>query len=373
MELRKIFFAALCGVAVTTAFTSCDDDDESYNPYRYGQTALPQFRGYVLNEGSYALNNTSISYFDAASDTTTSIANDLYFIQNGKNLGDTGQDMIVGNNAVYVSVYGSSYIAKLNLGGVEEQRFTCDASIGQPRYLAEEDGYLYATTYGGYVLKLKASDLSFVDTLKVGPAPERILEKDGKLYLVCGNTMDYLEDHRLFIVDTNDFTQNGVKTVDVMSNPQTVVESGDYIFIQGYGNDWTNTPLWVYDTKTGKAEDTGLLATYIAPAANSGEVLAVFSMTDWDTWVTSNTFFTVNGANPAAKTDVTEQFVAAEPGLASCSLYSLSAGKDGSFYLMQSLYSAGDGTVYHFNAQYGLAGKFTSWGQNPKKVVLVSE
>ena len=38
-------------------------------------------------------------------------------------LGDTGQDMIKYNNNIYVSMYGSKYVYKLNEACVEQARY----------------------------------------------------------------------------------------------------------------------------------------------------------------------------------------------------------------------------------------------------------
>ncbi|MDD5825185.1 MAG: hypothetical protein PUD14_04720, partial [Prevotellaceae bacterium] len=131
--------------------TSCSDDDE-YDPFEYGsKIALPQHRGYVLNEGSYQKNNACISFFDAVADTTTSKEYDLFYVQNGKNLGDTGQDIITYKDNVYVIVYGSNYIVKLNKSGVEQCRHSFADNHGQPRYAVAVDDMIYVTTVGGYV------------------------------------------------------------------------------------------------------------------------------------------------------------------------------------------------------------------------------
>ena len=253
MKFRSIFLSALCGLAVSAAMTSCSDDD-GYDPFEYGsKIALPQHRGYVLNEGTNKLNNTCISFFDAVNDTTTSKEYDLYFVQNGKQLGDTGQDIIVEDNNIYVSVYGSSYVAKLNKAGMEQVRKSFGSDLGQPRYLAECNGFIYVTTYGGYVVKLNANDLTEAGKVAVGPAAERIDEENGILYVACGNTLDYQPDNRMFIIDTKNFTDAATKSVDVCDNTQLVCATDNYVFIQGYGADWTNTPLWVYDIKSGKA------------------------------------------------------------------------------------------------------------------------
>ena len=125
MKFRSLFLSALCGLAVSTAFTSCSDDE--YDPYEYGsKVALPEHRGLVLNEGSYAKNNASISFFDATMDTTTTASNDLYFIQNKKQLGDTGQDIITEDNNIYVSIYGSEHtpISSLAIYGALGEHIT---------------------------------------------------------------------------------------------------------------------------------------------------------------------------------------------------------------------------------------------------------
>ena len=374
MKFRSLFLSALCGLAVSTAFTSCSDDDE-YNPYEYGSSvALPEHRGLVLNEGSFQKNNASIAFFDAVMDTTTMAANDLYLIQNKKQLGDTGQDLISEDNNIYVSIYGSSYVAKLNKAGIEQTRRAFGNDLGQPRYMAECDGYIYVTTYGGYVVKLNANDLSVVAKVTVGKAAERIDEEDGILYVACGNTLDGVPDNRMFIIDTKNFTDNAVKLVDVCDNTQLVCASDKYVFIQGYGADWTNTPFWVYDIKSGKAEDTGLYATYAIATNDDNKAFAVYSKTiwseDWTSSTTENTYF-VYDASKKTKTDVTSKITSAASALANATIYSLSKGENGSFYITTSLYSAGNGTVYHFDSNYKLLGSFTSWGQNPKKVVVM--
>ena len=374
MKFRSLFLSALCGLAVSTAFTSCSDDDP-YNPYEYGsKVALPEHRGLVLNEGSFQLNNASISFFDAAKDTTTKASNDLYFIQNKKQLGDTGQDIIVEDNNIYVCVYGSSYVTKLNKAGVEQARREFGSDLGQPRYMAECDGFVYVTTYGGFVVKLNANDLSVAGKVKVGPAAERIDEENSILYVACGNTLDYTSDKRMFIIDTKNFTDASVKSVDVCDNTQLVCATDKYVFIQGYGADWTNTPFWVYDIKSGKAEDTGLFATYAIATNDDNKAFTVYSKTvwsaDWTTSETVNTYFVYDAATKT-KTDVTSKITSAVSELASASIYALCEGENGSFYITTTLYSAGNGTVYHFDSNYNLLGSFTSWGQNPRKVVVM--
>lgn len=373
MKFRSLFLSALCGLAVSTAFTSCSDD--KYDPFEYGSNvALPEHRGLVLNEGSFEKNNASIAFFDAVMDTTTKAANDLYLIQNKKQLGDTGQDLITYNNNIYVVVYGSNYIAKLNKAGIEQKRHSFAANHGQPRYVVAYEGYLYVTTAGGYIVKLEANSLQLEADCLIGKTPERIVEKDGILYVAIGNTYDPVNPligDAIAIVDTRKFNDSEMKKVTVMENTQLVAKCGNYIMVQGYGSiDFTHTPLWVYDIKSGKAEDTGEYATYVIEVNNGTEALVVFSETDWNTYLTKNSFYFYNPATKT-KTDVTSKITSAVSALANATIYSLSEGENGSFYITTSLYSADNGTVYHFDSNYKLLGSFTSWGQNPKKVVVM--
>ena len=372
MKFRSIFLSALCGLAVSAAMTSCSDDDE-YDPFEYGsKIALPQHRGYVLNEGSYQKNNACISFFDAVNDTTTSKEYDLYFVQNGKQLGDTGQDIIEYDDNIYVIVYGSNYIAKLNKAGVEQCRHTFAANHGQPRYAAVVDGMIYVTTVGGYVVRLNASDLSLNADCIVGKTPEHIDEEDGILYVAIGNAYDGTStSNKLAIIDTKNFNDSNVKTVDVMDNTQVVVANDNYVAVQGYGADgWTNTPLWIYNIKSGKAVDTGEFATYVAEVEGTDKFFCVYSKTDWNTYQTTNTYFYYDPVKNT-KEDITSKVVAFNNDLASSSIYGVSKGEDGSVYILQTLYSGGNGTIYHFTNNFANCKSFTSWGQNPKKIVLV--
>lgn len=374
MKFRSIFFTALCGLAVSTAMTSCSDDD--YDPFAGGsKVALPEHMGYILNQGSFNMNNANIVYFDWKADTlnkSSNVEHDLFYIQNGKMLGDTGQDMIMYEGSLYVVVYGSNYIVKLNRAGVEQTRKQIPTTYGQPRYIAANDGSVYVTCLGGYVVKLSATDLAEQGKVTVGHTPEHIDIEDGILYVAQGNNYDYedtKQDNRIAIVDTKNFNDKAVEYVDVMPNTQVVVASDNYVAVQGYGYDWTNTPLWIYNIKNKVAEDTGECCTHVTKVEGSDKFFCAYSKTDWNTRQTVNTYFLYN---PATKTkeDITSTITKLDDSLSNCTLYGLSAGKDGSFYILNSFYSAGNGRYFHVYDNFQHVTVNSTWGQNPCKVVL---
>lgn len=365
MKFRSLFFAAVCGLLVSASLTSCSSDDEDNSWSEGSKVTMPHYRGFILNEGSSKKNNASLMAFDAAADTATLGQTDFFEVQNGKKVGDTGQSLLAYEGNLYMAVYGSSYISKMNGAGVEQKTFTCDDKVGQPRYMAAAGGYLYVTTYGGYVAKINANTLTLEDTVRVGKAPEVIVESNGVLYCANGSSIDGQEDHRLAVINENNFKQ--VKYVDVASNTQKVVAMGDYVFVQSFGKDFVDTPLQQYNVKTGELKDLGF-ATHMAVSGD--KLYYVYSKTNWSTRVTVNTYFIYDPATGNTE-DITAKVTSGAADLASATIYGLIVNPyDGSFYVTTTLYSKGNGTLYHFGSDWTFKSKFTTWGQNPNSVVF---
>lgn len=364
MKLRNYFYAILCGLVLSSGFTACsdDDNDEVWNPTDQGsKIEIAKTRGFILNSGSMGLNNSHLNYFNYTNDSFE--ANDLFKTQNNKEIGDTGQDLIEYDNNLYLVVYGSMYIAKLNGVGVEQCRYAFNDELGKPRYAVGEDGFIYVTSYGGYVVKLKASDLSYVDKVQVGKNPEQIIEEDG--YLYCVNS-GWGDDNRLSIINEKTFT---CENVEIMTNPQAIVESDGYIVIQGFGGKDSKNypyPVQVYDRATKTVKEIGK-GTSID--ANEGILYVAYSKTDWTTYETTNTFYTYD-----LKTGKTNNafFKNMPSELSTASIYGININDDtGHVYLLVTNYKSGDGMVYHFDNNGNYVGKFTSGGQNPIKIVFM--
>ncbi len=363
MKLRKYFYAILCGLAVSTGFVSCSDDDE-WNPTGNGSNIeMAQTRAFVLNEGSYGNNDASITYFNWRTDEPYST--DLFYAQNGTTIGDTGQDLIEDNDNLYLAVYGSNYIAKLNGVGTEIARVSLagHSHLGQVRYLAADDGYLYATTYGGYVAKVNTRTMEIVDSVKVGDNPEQIIVEDGNIY--CVNS-GWGADNRLSIINERTFTLT--EHVNIFYNPESIVETDDYIAIQGYGgSDYTNYPypVAVFDARSKTYKEIGK-GTKIA--AEDGKLYVAYSETDWNTYATTTSFYSYN-FRTGQKDDNVLKNIPEE--LTSSSVYGISINDENNhIYVMTSDYVS-DGTVYHFDNNGNYVGKFSSYGISPKKIVFM--
>lgn len=364
MKLRKYFYAILCGLAITTGMVSCSDDDDDWNPGDQGSNIeMAKTRAFVLNEGSYGLNNSTITYFNYATDAPYS--SDLFYAQNGKNIGDTGQDLIEEDGYLYLAVYGSNYIAKLNGVGKEVSRIsfdTDDGTLGAVRYLTADDGYLYATTYGGYVIKVDTRDMTMVGRVKVGDNPEQIIEEDG--YIYCVNS-GWGYDNRLSII--NERTFELVEHVTIITNPQAIVETDDYIAIQGYGAD-LSYPVIVYDRTSKTYTEIGK-GTNIA--AEDGILYVANTQTDYTTtpYTSTTSFYSYNFRTKQTNTNMLNNVPSS---LTNSAVYGISINDETNhIYVLATNYTWGDGTVYHFDQNGNYVGSFSSYGQNPKKIVFV--
>ena len=212
MKFRNIYLAVAL-LATSVAFTACSDDDE-WNQTGGGKVEMTSpARAFILNEGTMNHNNSNLIYFDWSTGQVN--GSDLFRAQNDRVLGDTGNDILtVDNNKLVVAVNVSNYIALLDGYGVEKSRVSFEPykNLGQVRSIDEEDGIIYAVSYGGYVSRLRISgnQLVYMDSLRVGDRPEDVVEEDGKLYITLQG-QDYT-DNRLAIV-SNDFKTISYATI----------------------------------------------------------------------------------------------------------------------------------------------------------------
>jgi len=273
MKFRSLFLAVLCTLFMGVSITSCSDDDDD------DEVTTGVF---ILNEGKSENNNAGISVYNPETHAVTA---DIYMSQNDKGLGDTGQDMIQYGNYVYVTVYGSSRLVKLDKAGVEVASLTFSAEDGQPRYMAAEDGKLYVTLYSGKVARINAADLKIEKYVQVGKNPEQIVEEDDKLFVANSG---WGEDNTVSVIDIRTFEV--VKTVEVVVNPNYLQEAEGYVYVISYGN-FGNVPYTLsrINTRTYAVEK---ITTATLMAEHDDVIYLVNSVTDWSTYTTTTTFFT---------------------------------------------------------------------------------
>lgn len=378
MKTTQLWLAACAMMAFGALTTSCSDDDDPDWSDNGSKVELPNDRMFILNAGSFGANNSNISLYDIKGNT---VIDDIFYKQNAQRLGDTGQDMIEYDDHIYVAVYGSNYIAKLNAAGVEEARvsFTADPELqGGVRYIDAEDGYLYASFHGGVVAKINTRNMTLDQKItNLGANLEGVAIENGKLYVANSYTQTkdpetgknvYTYFDEMFVIDLRSFSLS--ETLTVATNPNQVAEEEDKIFVIGWGNyKDKGYEFQMIDPRQNNKVTT--LATATNMTAGNDVVYLVNSVTDWSTYTTTNTFFYYD---IKAGRVVESSFLKNAPEeLASASVYMMTVDDEtGDIYIGTSDYTT-NGELYRFKRDGSFVNKFDCGGINPCKAVFLDK
>lgn len=378
--MKKLYFAIAAVVAFGGFFTSCsDDNDEPKWNDDDSKVELPESRMYILNEGTMSANNSSISLYNPGEGEPKFVA-DIFFDQNGSRLGDTGQCMIKYGKNIYVSVYGSNYIVKLNTACVQEARtlFSEDPELqGGVRYLAAEDGYVYASFYGGIVAKIDANTLKVVAKLKTpGANLEGVAIENDCLYVANSYEIsknpetgqnDYIYKKDLFVVDLHTFTLK--ETIVVEQNPNKLLEEDDKLFLISWNYGRESYVLQMIDPDNNNAVTEIGYATNMA--AGDDMLYLVDSRTDYTVkpYVTTNTFSSYDIKSGRLNAASFLKNAPVELATSSISMMTVS-DSTGDIYIGVTNYSDSNGVMYRFKSDGSYVGKFDCGGQNPRDAVF---
>lgn len=362
-------------IALAGLTTACSDkNDEPDNSQDGSKIEMPSHRMFILNEGSFSGNNANISMYAPA---TGEVTDNLYLLQNETLLGDVAMDMVTDDGFVYISVYGSNYLMKLNSAGVLQGSlyFSQDPELqGGVRYIDYEDGYVYASFYGGVVAKINAKTMTVEKKLTgLGANLEGVAIENDNLYVADSyelttdangqNIYNYKTD--LKVIDLKNFTFSGNVTVGL--NPNLLDEEDDNLFLISYGN-YYDVPYSFQMIEPKNGNKVTKLAEATLMGTGNDMVYLVNSVTDWATYTTSNTFFSYDVKKASISN---ESFLKNAPAeLSSASIYMISVDStNGDIYIGVTNYVYSNGEIYRFDKSGQYISKFDCGGMNPRAAV----
>lgn len=370
----KNFFNWMCVLAVGFSAVACsDDDDAPVVDSEVSKVALPRHRMFILNEGVKDHNNAGIGFY--APDNNMASIDDIFYLQNDMHLGDTAQDMIVEDGKIYVAVYRSNYLARLNGACVEEARvsFAGDTElVGGIRYIVAEDGYVYASFHGGMVAKINAETMRVEAKLRTSETNlEGVAIAGDNLYvsnsfIKTSEGYEYYND--VFVIDLNTFTLK--ETLAVVENPNDMIEEDDKVFVISTTYSRESYVLQLIDPAAGNSVSELCYATEMA--AGDGVLYLVDSRTDYSLWPVTSTVNTFFSYDIKAGRVVNESFLKNAPAeLASSSIYMMTVDdENGDIYIGVTDYNS-NGDMYRFKKDGTFVEKFDCGGLNPRTAVFV--
>lgn len=367
MKVKSLVFGMLSMLALSVAFTACSDNDDESSNDDGSVVELPKNRAFILNEGKSKANNAGIAFYapdkDAKDSKNNFIAN-IYKDQNGKGLGDTGQDIIEYDDNMYVVMSGSKLLLKLNKAGVEQQSLSFSESDGSPRYMAAEDGKIYVSLYSGKVARVDAKTLTIEKYVETAANPEQMAITNNKLYVANGGVQG--KGTTVSVINLATFAKE--KDIEVLINPNLMLEANDEIYLISWGN-FGDIPYSFQRIKTDGTYENLAEATFFAE--HDDMIYLILSKTNWNVSpaTTVNTYFTYNAkTHTLNKESFLKKNVPAE--LASAGVYAINVSDDGDIYVTTSDYTT-NGDVYRFSSNGTFIEKFDCGGINPRKILFI--
>lgn len=252
MNLMKCIFKSAIVALLAFSLVACSDDDDDPD---YWVPPLSKTQGaYILNAGNWGSNDASIAYYDKETGECSS-SNVFESMNKNLKLGDTGQDMLVTKDKIYISVTTSGiiYVTDLNCAVIDSVKSEKNGQLQEPRSFTTYGNYVYVTYYDGFVGRINRKTNKLDEKqVQVGKYPEELKIANGKIYVANSGQM-YGDD--VSVIDINTFSK--IKDIKVAQNPTKVevdrfgniyvISNGNYGYIPG--QDFTPSVLQRIDTE----------------------------------------------------------------------------------------------------------------------------
>jgi YVTN family beta-propeller protein len=244
----KSICIATCAVIL---MSSCGKDDPIVE--------IPEVRAgyYVLNEGGFNSNNSSLGYYSL---DNASLTNNFFALKNSRGLGDTGNDAKIYGSKMYIVVNASNTLEIVNAKTVvslKQISFVNNGKGRQPRYIIFNKNKAFISSFDGTVAVLDTTTLAIEKYITVGRNPEQMAVANNKLYVANSGGLDYPNyDKTVSVIDLNTLTE--IKKITVVENPGGVTAAADgRVYVKSTGNYGTiKAALSIIDSQTDVVRST---------------------------------------------------------------------------------------------------------------------
>lgn len=268
--------------------TACHSGDDDIVPSQGIPTDMGGTSFYLLNEGNWGSNKSTIDYYDASTQT---YHRNIYAEANpgmAGELGDMGNDLQVYDGKLW-AVINNSHLVEV-MDAATAQHIT-QLTIPNCRYITFHGRHAYVTSYAGpagvdpnaqrgYVARIDLDLLTITDTCLVGYQPEQLVICNDHLYVTNSGgyrAPDY--DHTVSVIDLERFSV--VDTIDVAPNLHLIEQDRHgFLWVTSRGDYGAISPrTYVIDPLTRTVCDSLELA--ISGMALAGDSLYAYSSV-WD-------------------------------------------------------------------------------------------
>jgi YVTN family beta-propeller protein len=349
----------LVSFALLTVLASCHKDKVIPNP---GTPKAERAGVYVLNQGSFGDNNSSLTYYDY---TTKQQNADLYKAVNGTGIGDTGNDAEIYGSKMYIVVNVSNVVDIVNAktGRLIKQDSLVNNKVGrEPRSVVFYKSNAFISSYDGTVAVMDTATLTITKYITVGRNPEQMVISNDKLYVANSGGLSFGNpDKTVSVIDLTSLTET--KKVTVIANPVTMAaDAYGHVYVLSLGDFAAVKPgMTIIDNTTDAVKSqTNLLLGYNIPMAANG---------DFVYYVTADNKIAVYNA----KTQAAAQANFITDGTVITTPYAISVDEiSGEVFISDAKDYSSNGTLYAFD-KTGKKEYSITTGINPGRITFVNK
>ena len=207
---------------------------------------------YILNEGTFQHNNSTITYYNFE---TGAITEDIFLEANHRGLGDTGNDLQRYGSKLYAVVNNSNRLEVMNFEDAKSIK-SINLDGKQPRYICFYGSKAYVSCFDGDVVRIDTATLEVDGTVRCGRNPEGICVCNHKLYVANSGGLDNPNyDNTVSVIDPTTFTVTNTVTVGI--NPSVVANYNDRYVILVSRGDYMNVPYKLLKIDVARSSRSG--------------------------------------------------------------------------------------------------------------------
>ncbi len=196
---------------------------------------------FVLNEGNFQKNNSTLDFFRFSDGNYVSDAFGSMNPTVVQGIGDTGNDLALNGDKLWLVMNGSGYVHVLN---AFDETLIASIAVPDPRYIAFDKSYAYVSSYAGAIyggdeLKGKVYRISLstykVDgEVEVGCQPEGVAVSGNKLFVANSGGYNYIHENTVSVIDLSSFKVSS--SVTTASNLHYMASDGQgTVYVSSYG------------------------------------------------------------------------------------------------------------------------------------------
>ena len=198
----------------------------------------------TLNEGLFQQNNATLTWYDLQSHQAF---HHVFESKTGVGLGDTGNDLAIYGDKIYVVINNSHILHVLHRRTgklIKHVSLTNNNSGSSPRQIAFHESYAYISAFDGSVFKLDTTSINIQQIGQAGINPDGIIVYQDRLFVSNSGGLTSEGDSTISVFQLPQLTE--ISRITVGRNPgKMVFDNAGNLFVVARGNYTTIPPKLV--------------------------------------------------------------------------------------------------------------------------------